>query len=93
MFSPNRLVSVPAALEAKLEVGFKFIFGALGVMFAGMILASIWQWIFNIESKTLMDSPIILQVMMLGGFIAFIIALVVTLIVLPIWYDLRRLWR
>jgi len=93
MFTQVRLVAIPATLAPKLEVGYKFIFGALGLMFAGMFIASGWQWLFNIKSTTLMDSPLVLQVMMVGGFIAFVIALLVTLIVVPIWHNIRHGWR
>jgi hypothetical protein len=90
MFATHRLVSVPATLQPKLEIGYKCMFGSLGVMFAGMIFASIWQWMFGIKSVTLMDSPVLLRVLMIGGFIAFLIALVSTIIVLPIWHQIHR---
>jgi hypothetical protein len=91
MFAQVRLVAIPLTLQSKLEVGHKFIFGSLGLMFAGMFIASGWQWLFNIKSNTLMDSPSFLQVIMISGLIAFILSLIGTLIVLPIWHTIRHL--
>ena len=93
MFTQVRLVAIPQALQPKLEVGYKFIFGALAVMFAGMFIASGWQWLFNIKSVTLMDSPLLPQAMMVGGFLAFMIALLVTSFILPIWHNIRHGWQ
>lgn len=90
MFAQVRLVPVPAVLEPKLNIGYKFVFGGLGTMIAGMVFAAIYQWTFGVVSKTLMDSPLILQIMMIGGFVAFLVALVVSLIGFPIWYRIRH---
>jgi hypothetical protein len=90
MFTQVRLIAIPPTLQPKLEIGYKFIFGALAVMLVGMFIASGWQWLFNIKSNTLMDSPLLLQVMMIGGFVTYLLALLVTLIVLPIWHDVRH---
>lgn len=92
MFTPVQLIKIPPTLQKKLEVVHKFVFGALGTMFAGMFIASGWYWLFDIKSTNLMDdSPLLLQVMMIGGFIAFIIGLL-AYIALELWYDLRSFW-
>ena len=89
MFTQITLVSIPEELNREMEPGYKLIWFWLAVTIGGMILASLSQWVYNIRAANLMESPLLFKAMMLGGFIAFIVALINTLFVLPIWHDIR----
>ncbi len=81
---------IPSDLQSRLDVGIKLVWSSLAVMFSGMILASVWQWIFSIEAKSLMESPLPFQVLIVGGLFTFLASLVLTLFMIPIWYDVQK---
>lgn len=74
----------------ELESSYKFIWFWLGTTISGMVFASIWQWAYDIPAASLMESPLFFRAMMVGGSVAFVVSLVNTLIVLPIWHDIRE---
>jgi hypothetical protein len=85
------MCSIPDDLNQKLEIGYKFIYSSLGVMFTGMIVANLWQWVFHIHAISLLEqTPFLLQIMILGGLIAFLFSLLSTVVIIPVWYEIRK---
>lgn len=89
-FNQAPLVHLSQERNQELEAGYKCIILWLVITISGMIIATLWQWVSGIHATSLMDSPFILRVMMIGGFIAFIVSLINTLFVLPIWHDISK---
>lgn len=91
MFTNNVVMhNFPEELNREMEPGYKCIALWLAITIGGMIFASVWQWAYDIHATTLMESPFLFRVMMIGGLIAFVVSLINTLFVLPIWYDIRE---
>lgn len=84
------IAPIPEELNREMEAGYKCIGLWIVVTIGGMIFASVWQWAYDIHTTTLMDSPLLFRIMMIGGLIAFIVSLINTLFVLPIWHDFRK---
>jgi hypothetical protein len=94
MFYRLTLVDIPVDILPKMKIGICLIFSSLAVMFSGMIGAGIWQWAVDIKAKSLLEStPLFLQVMIIGGLAGFISFLLLTLVLMPIFYDSWRLWK
>ena len=89
MFIARQLPEVPASWDCDLRVGIWSVCGSLAVMFAGMFSATGWQKLANVHSDTLMDSPLVLQVMMVGGFCALLLSLFITLFAMPAWRTIK----
>lgn len=84
------MVQIPENLNREMGAGYKLIWFWLAITIGGMTLASLWQWAYEIRATSLMESPLFFKAMMVGGFIAFIVSLINTLFVLPIWHDIRE---
>jgi hypothetical protein len=86
---PPKMIPLPDTMQRPMEIGYACILSSFGVMFTGMILASIWQWAFDIKATSLWDSPLLLQAMMVTGFVALLVSAFGTHFGIPIWNKIK----
>jgi len=77
------------SMKPKLNFVMTATFVSLGVMFLGMFSASAYQSWYGIRSTTLLDLPMLLQSMMVGGFLSFI-TMLLSFVALLAWCDVKE---
>jgi len=80
---------IPSSMEPKFNFVYWATFISLGFMFAGMISASIYQHIYIVGAKTLLEAPLPMQVLIVGGFLSFL-SMLIGFIALLVWCDVKE---
>ncbi len=95
MFGPMVIPQLPRTLCRRLERSMKYVWIALGVTIASMIMAGVWQWLFDVrDAKNLFDGvPAAFKWLTFAGLISFAISLFITLFALPLQYDIEVRWK
>ncbi|MGB4943256.1 MAG: hypothetical protein WBO92_04065, partial [Candidatus Moraniibacteriota bacterium] len=89
------LPRLPRLLHRRLERPMKYGCIALGITIAGMIMAKVWQWLFDVKNvKYLFDGvPAVFEWLTFAGLISFVFFLFATVFVIPLLYDLEVRWK
>ena len=80
---------IPESMQPKFNFVMIATFVSLGIMFSGMFGASAYQSWYEIKATTLLESPMLLQGMMVGGFLSFI-AMLLSFVGLLAWCDVKE---
>ncbi len=80
---------IPESMEPKFNFVMIATFVSLGVMFFGMFSASAYQSWYGIKATTLLEAPLLLQGMMVGGFLSFL-TMLISFVGLITWCDVKE---